>query len=310
MQQKVDLLFIGTDPGGRIPLYHLFQLINLQGKYICKFLNFELGLDNKLISKKTISAKTRVMIGVSADQAIENRIINFLLENFPNIKIFLFIDENYNVKNRVSNILMKTKEIKGIFYQINTPIKEINDTVVSYFFGSPLLDTEFNMNFKNLFNYEYDALGPIVLVDEFKPEFKFQNCKAHNKFLSTVLEEKKLIDNDLKIRMHPKSNAVFMKQFRQKKINQYKSYDSGIASCFIGYSSFFLALAASFNFPTISLADFSVNSVLLNQFNPIRLKVDKNLPMNIKSAKRLYNNNCKNENFGCCKKIIDVLIKS
>ena len=70
--------------------------------------------------------------------------VELLQRNHDSMKIFIFVDEIYNVRNRLSPMIDSRhwRNVNAIFYQKDTPKTEIIDDVVGFFVGSPLLDSD------------------------------------------------------------------------------------------------------------------------------------------------------------------------
>ena len=100
--------------------------------------------------------------------------------------------------------------------------------------------------------YEYDPLGPILIVDEFKsPFYLFDGDNSKHGLLSDLLGPHFGADVPIKIRCHPKHFVT-------------ESYEQGPVSLVVRYSSFFLAIAAAKGLPVLSIAHTQVVSFALS----------------------------------------------
>ena len=194
------------------------------------------------------------LIGTSSDPWFEKKWIEKLIDN--KIKINIFIDEVYNLEKRLSFLEGYKENINNIFYpgilDLDTCFPAIKKTICR----NPSFSKE---HLIQRFDYEFNHQGPIVIIDEYKEEFRINKIFLEKKYkninLSNVLEQEFSINDnqDIKIRSHPKSDLD-------------KNYLSGEASGFIGYSSMALAELSFMGFKVMSIASNEVISTSTSIF--------------------------------------------
>lgn len=251
-----NILFCGSDPGGAKNLELAAKVMNQRKQAICQFLDISLehGSNQQLVQLGQFNS---IVLGTSHLMEPEMLAVELLQRNYDDMKIFIFVDEIYNVRNRLSPMIDSKhwRNVNAIFYQKDTPKTEIIDDVVGFFVGSPLLDSDApQVENLTLFPYKFDKESTWVVVDEFKEQFLFDDDVVFEMCtLSDILADE-ITSSKWKVRRHPK--------FTSGKTN----YSFGNAKGFIGYSSFFLAQACMNGFPTITLASPQVMSLALTQF--------------------------------------------
>lgn len=254
MQPNRSFFLVGTDPGAKNQLKHFNKYLNT------KELNSSFHDLNKsnMDFIDDIKSKDIVIMGTSMNMKREN---NFYKKISKKETInYIFLDETYNVKKRLSNV-RSFRNIKKILYQEFTPKNEILEFIDHDYVGY-LTNDIYEYEDPDIFKYEFDADGPIILIDEFKEKFNFfDGTVIKNNFLSNILPSVK----NIKIRQHPKN-------FNIKSSN----YLQGKASGFIGYSSSYLYMPIIRGFKVASVASEHTESSVLNSLNIPRTKVQFN----------------------------------
>ena len=243
------LLLISGDYG----TYHPFNII---AKRMEKYGTHITHLNNKIDknTKYDDFSELVAIIGTSTDSWFEKLWIEKLIEN--KVEINIFIDEVYNLENRLFFLEKYKERIKNIYY---SGILDL-DSYIPNSKKIVCINPSFNKKYLiQKFKYKFNPNGPLVFIDEFKDEFKINKIfgnKNHKKmYVSDVLKQEFSIieDKNIKIRSHPSLN-----------INN--NYLSGEVSGFIGYSSMALAELSFLGFKAMSIASNEVESITTSVF--------------------------------------------
>tara|TARA_B100000575_G_C23135454_1_gene659528 strand:- start:1993 stop:2943 length:951 start_codon:yes stop_codon:yes gene_type:complete len=216
------------------------------------------------------------LIGTSTDSWFEELWIEKLIENKVDINIF--IDEVYNLEKRLSFLKKYKGNIKNIYYSgmldLDSYIPNANNIIC--------INPSFNKEYLiQRFNYKYNPSGPLVIIDEFKDEFKINKIFSKKEYkkmhVSDLLKKEfSIVDEKIiKIRSHP-------------NLNSKDNYLSGEASGFIGYSSMALAELSFLGFKAMSIASDEVESIATSIFK--LNAINENMKEDQLDLKTIFNN--------------------
>jgi hypothetical protein len=224
-------VIVDTDPGGARVLKELYPATFVENNWL-KF---------NEISKMHYQFYDEICVGTSVSMEEEKLIIS----NAPVGKITLILDEIYNVRSRL-NLLgdVLLKKIKYIIYIEGTSDEEIYPGVDYSFVKHPSLSLK-NVNC----DYIYNSLGPLILIDEYKPRFEFIQTNYNHQldFLSNIINK----SEGLVYRSHPARRNQSIKEYNENAV-------SGV----IGYTTNYLIETLKLKIPTYTCSHSSVKCLL------------------------------------------------
>ena len=242
-----NILFVASDPGAYNP-FSILHNYSLEHKVFKSCL-----IKDRVYLEHNILKADYILIGTSMDMELELEALK-LAKKFQK-PCSLFIDEIYNIENRLNSINDVGVNPDIIFLQKKINLEEYQIRSSLRIFGNPSLDISV-INQKK-FNYKFSESGPIVIIDEYKSSFELEGVtKRHNSIFFSDLVKKYLDSSNynFEVRGHPKYLSENLKF----------NYVSGPVSLFIGYSSIALAELALQGFPCTSLADKQITSLSLS----------------------------------------------
>ena len=141
-----------------------------------------------------------ILLGTSVLADVEKKVLK-VAENLQ-AKVFLVIDDIYNVKNRIRNIGTLSRAVTSIGYLEGTAENEKFPDIPGFIFTHPICDARVSAQWRDAFPYIYNPSGPILVVDEFKESFELEGQETLPAgYLSDYLID--LDGENFKFRRHP-----------------------------------------------------------------------------------------------------------
>lgn len=195
-----------------------------------------------------------ILLGTSLSAETEKKVLE-VAENLQ-AKVFLVIDDIYNVKNRVKNIGTLSRAVTSIGYLEGTPENEKFPNVPGFVFTHPICDAKVSAQWRDAFPYIYNPSGPILVVDEYKESFELEGRETLPAgYLSDYLIDFDAVD--IECRRHPRAKS------------RKSDYTAGDVRLIVGYSSNYLLNDVISDIPFVSVAGRHVSSLSLHLCNQI-----------------------------------------
>lgn len=250
LRSPINVIGAATDPGGVNVIKALLEIFDDYTTRPSQF--FDLNQKDECLELGNFLNEYDglLLLGTSGEMEQESALLERASNN-KSVFCAIVLDEIYNVKSRLMNAGDSLYYSDLILYIEGTNSNDKIKAIDGYEMPHPLLTKNRAQFFENI-AYEYDPSGPILIVDEFKSPFHlFDGDNSRYGLLSDLLSPHFRADVPIKIRCHPKHFAT-------------ESYEQGQVSLVVGYSSFFLAIAAAKGLPVLSIAHEQVVSFALS----------------------------------------------